>query len=296
MVILFSRTGQLANRLWQAAYLISNAIENNYKFLHLGFAEYNKYFDENILREFKKQHIKCKIIDFKKTSIQDRLIIKYANYSRKFELKYKFSLPFIKSINIWETYDISTISFKELANSRIVLTDGWIYKDINSLKKYSDFIRQIFTPNNAIIDNIKKIRNEYFLKYDKVVGIHLRRNDYSIFKDGKWFYSNQDYIMIMKKILTAFGFEKKNIGFFLCSDEKIIFKDFYEFNIIISTNHFVEDLYALAMCDYISGPPSTYSSWASFYGEVPLLHVYDKTKEIFSNDFKIMNEKFNFCF
>jgi hypothetical protein len=32
----------------------------------------------------------------------------------------------------------------------------------------------------------------------------------------------------------------------------------------------VEDLYSLARCDYLLGPPSTFSLWASFYGNVPL--------------------------
>ena len=31
----------------------------------------------------------------------------------------------------------------------------------------------------------------------------------------------------------------------------------------------IGDLYSLAACDYIIGPPSTYTQWASFYGQVP---------------------------
>jgi hypothetical protein len=37
----------------------------------------------------------------------------------------------------------------------------------------------------------------------------------------------------------------------------------------------VEDLYAFAGCDLLVGPPSTFTAWAAFYGEVPLLHVED---------------------
>lgn len=288
MVILYSRAGQLANRLWQAAYFISNAIENNYKLLHLGFAEYIIYFDESITFELEKQHRKWKIIDFERTSFKDKLLIKYSNYSRACQLKYKFHLPLIKSINVWGTYDISLTSFKKIAYNRIVITDGWIYEDINALKKNSDLIRRIFTPNNAMVDNIKKLKNEHFSKYDKVVGIHIRRNDYSTFNNGKWFYSDHDYMMIMKKIESALNVDKKSVGFLICSDENIAFKDFHQFNIILSTHHFVEDLYALSGCDYIAGPPSTYSSWASFYGKVPLLHIYDKNKEIFKDDFKVL--------
>ena len=32
----------------------------------------------------------------------------------------------------------------------------------------------------------------------------------------------------------------------------------------------IEDVYALSQCDYILGPPSTFSMWASFIGDVPL--------------------------
>ena len=35
----------------------------------------------------------------------------------------------------------------------------------------------------------------------------------------------------------------------------------------------VGDLYALARCDYIMGPPSTYTQWASFYGNHPMLSL-----------------------
>jgi len=38
----------------------------------------------------------------------------------------------------------------------------------------------------------------------------------------------------------------------------------------------VEDLYALAECDYIIGPPSTYTLWASFYGDTPLWFMEHK--------------------
>jgi len=44
------------------------------------------------------------------------------------------------------------------------------------------------------------------------------------------------------------------------------------------TGHFIEDLYTLASCDYIIGPPSTFTMWASFYGRVPLYKIIDRNK------------------
>jgi hypothetical protein len=35
------------------------------------------------------------------------------------------------------------------------------------------------------------------------------------------------------------------------------------------------DLHALARCDYIFGPQSTFTQWASFYGNKPLFLLKD---------------------
>lgn len=56
----------------------------------------------------------------------------------------------------------------------------------------------------------------------------------------------------------------------------------------------IEDLYALSKCDYIFGPPSTFSMWASFYGEVPL-KFFETTNEKFSlNDFSVIRYQCHF--
>ena len=47
----------------------------------------------------------------------------------------------------------------------------------------------------------------------------------------------------------------------------------------------IEDLYALSICDYILGPPSTFSMWASFYGGVPLRFIKHSNDKIFLREF-----------
>jgi hypothetical protein len=51
----------------------------------------------------------------------------------------------------------------------------------------------------------------------------------------------------------------------------------------------VNDLWTLSKCDFVFGPPSTFSQWASFYGKVPLLHLR-------GNDDRIEVEKFRISF
>jgi hypothetical protein len=49
----------------------------------------------------------------------------------------------------------------------------------------------------------------------------------------------------------------------------------------------VGDLYALARCDYIMGPPSTYTQWASFYGNRPMLCLESKDQRIDRDQFQV---------
>ena len=41
----------------------------------------------------------------------------------------------------------------------------------------------------------------------------------------------------------------------------------------------------MSMCDYLIGPPSTFTSWASFIGNVPTYHIKNKYKKIELSDF-----------
>jgi hypothetical protein len=48
-------------------------------------------------------------------------------------------------------------------------------------------------------------------------------------------------------------------------------------------------MYALAQCDLILGPPSTFSQWASFYGQRPLCIVRDREMVVTPQSFVVFN-------
>jgi hypothetical protein len=50
-------------------------------------------------------------------------------------------------------------------------------------------------------------------------------------------------------------------------------------------------MYAFAECDYIFGPPSTYTMWASFYGNKPLYMMESASAEFSTDEFKVYNGK-----
>ncbi len=87
---------------------------------------------------------------------------------------------------------------------------------------------------------------------------------------------------------------KNNIcSFWLSSDEPLNIHNFKNFDIYFDSQpHFITDLYTLAQCDYIIGPPSTYSMWASFYGNVPLLKIFSAVEEMSLVKFEVVNPAF----
>jgi hypothetical protein len=55
----------------------------------------------------------------------------------------------------------------------------------------------------------------------------------------------------------------------------------------LGSNHIIEDMYALAACDYLIGVHSTYSGWASFYGRVPLFNLTDPAQVLTLDQFRV---------
>lgn len=291
MVVVYSKDGQLANRLWQAAHFVANAIEHNYNILHLGFGDYSEHYSEQFNKPAKGKNYR--IVDRNRLSLKERLLLKYVNLSQKTEERFKRSLPLIQKIYFLDytsnRYHLNDPVFVEAAKHKLVLVDGWFYEDKNSLQKHAAEVKRLFTPNDVYLQRVKQLKREQFAQYDAVVGVHIRRGDYKDYNNGQWYYCNETYIRFMQQVLQTTTFANKRTAFLICSNEQLNFDEFSRFNLIMPTGQLIEDLHALAHCDAIIGPPSTYSGWASFYGDVPLFHAFQKTDKITDASFKVLD-------
>src|SRR4029077_14638741 len=80
----------------------------------------------------------------------------------------------------------------------------------------------------------------------------------------------------------------KRVVFLLFSNKKIDHSRLSEFSTIEGTGRMVEDLHALSLCDYIlASTYSTYSRWASFYGNVPLYQMETPSSQFSLQDFRV---------
>lgn len=149
-------------------------------------------------------------------------------------------------------------------------------------------IEKLFTPNDNVTQPINAVFSRIRHGGGKIVGIHIRKEDYKTAYGGIYYYDDSVYVEYMKQILAI----QPNVVFYISSNEKISDSFFERFKIIEKPlDSAVADLYALSQCDYIIGPPSTFNCWASFIGNVPLYTMFKKDDIITSmKDFKIIRD------
>jgi hypothetical protein len=274
VVIVFGKTGQLCNRLFNLSSFITNSIENKYKMKILYFNEYYFYFE----------NINNKIEPYEIEFLFENTIIGKINYMVKNNQRRISRLLKIFGVYYDKTGNINQINFIRSAQQNKVYVTGWPYWDVENFIKHSDLLRFIFTPTDGVMEKCNRIIDDSKQKSDILVGVHIRHGDYKEYMDGKYYFEADDYCRIIRNFNMNLLNNGYNPLFIICSNGKIDFAK-EDFKFYISKNNAIEDIYLLSKCNYILGPPSTFSMWSSFYGKVPLKVLFHKNEVIKIEDF-----------
>lgn len=154
-------------------------------------------------------------------------------------------------------------------------------------------LQQIFTPKDSIVDAAEGIIAGLRKDSDVVIGVHIRRGDYKEWNEGRFYYSFEEYHQFMKRVAALFP--DKRVSFFISSNEKLSKEMFPDVHVDFHTGGnagVITDLHTLSLCDYIIGPFSTFSRWASFIGEKPICYLKDKNQILKLESFSVMNSYF----
>jgi hypothetical protein len=163
--------------------------------------------------------------------------------------------------------------FEGLARSRhILFLSGFYFAAPASLLCHRQEIVTTLAPPAEVLHSVRRAMDRCSPRADVQVGVHMRRTDYRVFCDGILFYTDAEFCVVMQHL--AERLRPQTVCFHLVSDEPIDPTAFGELNTEIHRGSPLEDMYLLASCDYIIGPNSSFSQWASFWGAVPL-HVLD---------------------
>jgi len=171
---------------------------------------------------------------------------------------------------------------------------GW--KRRNSSEWYPqvmDQVKEAFTPNQEITSEVsakfKELHDQGFF----IIGVHVRRGDYRTWEGGKYYLELPDYAALMRQAMALHPDRK--ILFFISTNEEYAATEFEGLPLMEANfRSAAKDLYALSLCDRIMGPLSTFSRWASFYGNVPLCFIEKGMSLTSDNDFSPVKEFYRF--
>ena len=289
------RCGRLANRMILFANFIALAEEQGHRIINFSFHSYSELFAGT------HGNIYCRYPVPRRRSWMDA-VPGVAAALRKTRLLHQLTYGASQLYERFPLFGRTVITLRELAGQSVTILDGpacqetigaakivfvrgWWLRAPALVQKHGDKIRAYFRPANtfetAVAAAIEPLRRDS----DVVIGIHIRQGDYRGWQGGKYFFPASRYAAWMREL--AAQFPDRKVGFFVCSDEPREAGEFAGLNVVLGAGSAVGDVYALARCDYILGPKSTFTQWASFYGEKPLLQVCDNQETAKLEKFRI---------
>lgn len=283
MVIVSRKSGRMGNRLFTFAHFMANSLEYGpYPVFNPVFNEYSTFFvgtDSGWLTRFVPSAAAtaaqpCAVRRQVRT-ILDYLIYALTNPLRRGRIAILRS-PFHEVLDLHhpESYDWQHSGFLQFVQQKIVISNGWIFWDHPSFIKHAAAIRDYFHLTPVWAERVRQYLNECRQQDPILVGVHIRHGDYLTAGGGTFYYQTTDYVALMQRINRQ---SNRPVRFLVCSDEPLQPADFAGLDIRPGPGSPIEDMYCLAGCDYILGPPSSFSGWASFYGQTPLYFITDLT-------------------
>jgi len=200
-------------------------------------------------------------------------------------LGYKFYILFLQKV-FANKYSLKfyKIIFRLLPFVSFIEARMGMYKSKFQLIQKEN-IKFLFSPDSVVITAVDNYFVSIKRKIDLIVGVHIRRGDYKEWMNGKYYYSDEEYHKVMLQMQKLFP--NSNISFFISSNENIDITYFEGCScFIMPESSACKDLYGLSISDYIIGPPSSFSGWASFRGDVPLYIMSNSTTDIKLDNFR----------
>ena len=290
-VIIASKTGRLGNRLFLSAYFMANALSKGYQLFNPALGEYSALFEGSTHDPFCAFPPSSYALDEGFASQCREVFISLA--AGLGFLAGNFGLPGVRLLDIRNSHDskdrsynLSGEDFTEvLISSPVLLVKGWKFRDGINLVRFHSEIRSYFTPVASVRLPAERVIEEARSRADLVIGVHIRQGDYRGWKNGIHYFETTQYAHWMRQAKALFP--EKKIVFMICASNPIETAELREFDVVYGPGAVASDLHALSLCDRIIAPPSTFSTWASYYGRVPLSMMEHHEQQLMSESFAL---------
>lgn len=249
-MIVNARSGQLSNRLITIAYALASAIE----------------YRRNIrLTEFDdlKDCYECTV-----------------TWSNKVIIKKSFFWQIVRIIT-----EKLRVYFPKFRIPRVIST--WDYRNVNGSGRQAEKLRHFFAPKEVAISSARDFCHKYFQMGVVTIGVHIRRGDYAQWHNGRFLYNDDVYKKNMQSIESEFMGRGQRIQFIIFSNEPVNMENLtVKSNVVKSEFNAVQDHWLMSKCDYLMGPPSTFTLWAAFMGKKLLAFIVNSESVIRIADFQ----------
>lgn len=265
--------GRLCNNILQYAHLYAWGREHNRKTMSMRFAYKYPYFKI------------CKT--------------PYHNFFCYVVAKYAAKLKLIPVVHFDDENASTTEQEQIMLNKRYVVATGWYARWYDLFLKYKSEILKLFaflpeveeaaqrtlnalpdTPQPSALNPQPSIR----------LGVHIRRGDYKTWQNGQFYFTDEEYVRVIKSFLKNIA---PNARIYICGNDPTLNKEYYRkelsslpVSLTFPDGNPGEDLCLLSHCDYLIGPPSTFTLVASMYHDTPLCWLSDTSRPITAASFR----------
>jgi hypothetical protein len=274
MIVIAKRVGRLANRMLLFSHLIAAGREHGFSVLNPAFEQYASYFpstSRNLVPRFPPgRPLLAAPGVVRKVSYRAA----YAGAEVVWRLQQRGRDVGMIRLTRDQELDLNSDFFVGMARRhRVLFIQDWFFRNQENVARHAGLLRSYFTPHRRMLERARAAVEPARERGRLVIGVHIRRGDYASFKEGRFLFSHDTYREAMERARAAHA--DRDVAFLVCADEPQPPEAFAGLEVIEAPGDELEDLYALASCDRLIGPPSTYNRWASFWGEVPLVQIRD---------------------
>ena len=179
-----------------------------------------------------------------------------------------------------------------MARCRQLMVTGWEAHWYDLFLKYKSEILGLFAFHESIEQKVSSVIYE---GNGLNLGVHIRRGDYATFYDGRFYFSDEQYVDIIRRFLALHPDQQVNV--FICGNDPKLNRDYYceqlaGSKVVFPDGNPGEDLCLLSHCDYLIGAPSTFSLVAAMYHNRPLYWIMDADAPLSESSFGYFDDLF----
>lgn len=168
---------------------------------------------------------------------------------------------------------------RKMLRHRNIVVSGWFVRYYDLFLKYRDEICELFTLDDQYTAPVKaKMQEAEQNSQDNILrlGVHIRRGDYAQWRDGQFLFSDEVYSDHINRFADMHPGKALHV-YLSTNDPSVSEEHFQKLCPKVCIHHLQgsapEDLFMLSECDYLIGPPSTFSMVAAMYRDIPLYRM-----------------------